>query len=140
MQRFPVTFETNGTQPLKETFQVPWWVDLTWSVSPKVASSGHTEEEALFPEVIEQYVDFSADLYLKFVVQSEADFTTVDRYVKLYTERIGRQLKVYIMPEGGTPSEYMKHSTLDLVAEAVKRGYNITPRLQVLVGANLTGW
>jgi organic radical activating enzyme len=139
-----VTVETNGTQPLIKDFRegnlfLPD-VDLTWSISPKLSVSGHTAEEAICPEVIASYLEQSNDLYLKFVVVSPADFDEVDRTVKSIEEACGTRLKVYIMPEGGTVGEYQKHSTLDLVGEAVKRGYNITPRLQVMIGANVTGW
>lgn len=139
-----VTIETNGTQPLIKQYQqgnlfMPD-VDLTWSVSPKLTVSGHTPEEAIMPEVIASYLEQSNDLYLKFVVVSPADFDEVDRTVKQIEAACGTRLKVYIMPEGGTVGEYQKHSTLDLVGEAVKRGYNITPRLQVMIGANVTGW
>ena len=136
----PVTIETNGTQPVGKAFKVPTGVKLTWSVSPKLSASGHSKDETLFPEVIAEYLKESSDLYLKFVVQSEKDFDEVDDFVRAYEKETGIRFKVYIMPEGGTPAEYRKHSTLDLVSMAVRRGYNITPRLQVLVGENLTGW
>ena len=139
-----VTVETNGTQPLIKQFTegkifLPD-VDLTWSVSPKLSVSGHTAEEAICPDVIASYLDQSNDLYLKFVVVNPSDFDEVDATVKRIQEACFTRLKVYIMPEGGTVGEYQKHSTLDLVGEAVKRGYNITPRLQVMIGANVTGW
>lgn len=139
-----VTVETNGTQPLLNQFRqgsrfIPD-VDLTWSVSPKLSVSGHTAEEAIHPDVIASYLEQSNDLYLKFVVVSPSDFDEVDRTVKRIETACQTRLKVYIMPEGGTVDEYAKHSTVDLVGEAVKRGYNITPRLQVMIGANVTGW
>lgn len=139
-----VTVETNGTQPLLKTFTegnlfLPD-VDLTWSVSPKLSVSGHTADEAIQPDVIASYLEHSNDLYLKFVVVSPSDFDEVDATVRKIEQACQTRLKVYIMPEGGTVGEYQKHSTLDLVGEAVKRGYNITPRLQVMIGANVTGW
>lgn len=139
-----VTIETNGTQPLLKQFHqgelfIPD-VDLTWSISPKLSVSGHDASEAIFPDVIASYLEHSNDLYLKFVVVSPSDFDEVDETVKAIEAACGTRLKVYIMPEGGTVDEYQKHSTLDLVGEAVKRGYNITPRLQVMIGANVTGW
>lgn len=139
-----VTVETNGTQPLTKEFTngglfLPD-VDLTWSVSPKLSVSGHTAEEAIMTDVVAQYLEHSSDLYLKFVVVSPQDFDEVDRTVAAFERACGTRLKVYIMPEGGTTSEYKKHSTTALVGEAVKRGYNITPRLQVMIGDNVTGW
>lgn len=141
--RLKVTIETNGTQPLIKG--LGWGnflpdVDLTWSVSPKLSVSGHTPDEAIMPDVVREYYERSNDLYLKFVVVGPQDFDEVDRVVREYEKACGTRIKVYIMPEGGTVGEYKKHSTTDLVAEAVKRGYNITPRLQVLIGDNATGW
>mgnify|MGYP001175483658 CR=1 FL=1 len=138
----PLTVETNGTQ---EMLWESWdpiidLCDVTWSVSPKLSCSGHTEEEAIFPEIVAGYKNHPSDLYLKFVCQSVADLDEVDHVVAKYRDYIGYQPPVYIMPEGGTTAEYQKHSTVELAGEAVKRGYNITPRLQVLIGANLTGW
>jgi 7-carboxy-7-deazaguanine synthase len=138
----PLTVETNGTQ---EMLWESWdpiidLCDVTWSVSPKLSCSGHTEEEAIFPEIVAGYKNHPSDLYLKFVCQSVADLDEVDHVVAKYRHKLGYEPMVYIMPEGGTTAEYQKHSTVELAGEAVKRGYNITPRLQVLIGANLTGW
>lgn len=139
-----VTIETNGTQPLLKQYAQGGAflsnVNLTWSVSPKLSISGHAAEESICPDVIASYLEQSNDLYLKFVVAAPSDFDEVDHVVKQIEQACQTRLKVYIMPEGGTVDEYQKHSTLDLVGEAVKRGYNITPRLQVMIGANVTGW
>jgi len=139
----PLTVETNGTQ---EAIWKHWEAinrncEITWSVSPKLKCSGHTEEEAIFPDVVAGYKDvIPSHLYLKFVCQSVDDLNEVDSVVLKYRHAMGYTPPVYIMPEGGTTAEYQKHSTVELAGEAVKRGYNITPRLQVLIGANLTGW
>ena len=135
-----VTIETNGTQPILVKGTFLGGVNLTWSISPKLTVSGHTPQEAIAPDVVASYLARSKDLYLKFVATSPADLDEVDRTVKAFEQAAGTRFKVYIMPCGGTVSEYQKHSTLDLVGEAVKRGYNITPRLQVMIGANVTGW
>lgn len=139
-----VTIETNGTQPLLKqytqgTLLIPD-VDLTWSISPKLSVSGHSAEEAICPEVVRSYLEQSNDLYLKFVVTEPKDLDEVDAAVQKFEQACLTKFKVYCMPEGGTVSEYAKHSTLELVAEIVKRGYNVSPRLQVMIGANLTGW
>ncbi len=139
------TVETNGTQPLLASYAngdalFLGRTNLTWSISPKLSVSGHTHEETIKPSVIAQYLKHSRDLYLKFVVGSLSDLDEVDVVVKQYEDHCGCRFKVFCMPVGGTYDEYIKHSTLELVSEAVKRGYNITPRLQVLIGANATGW
>lgn len=138
----PLTVETNGTQELNWDAwdRITYTCDVTWSVSPKLSCSGEKEEDAILPHVIQSYLDISEDLYFKFVCQSPSDLDEVDAAVAKYKKVLLFAPPVYIMPEGGTTEEYQKHSTVELAAEAVKRGYNITPRLQVLIGANLTGW
>lgn len=141
--KIDVTFETNGTQLIKDIQlfkELTQKCNITWSVSPKLTVSGHEHDETLFPTVINQYCSVSPDIYLKFVVQSVSDLDEIDTFYQQYKQQCRRDFMVYVMPEGGTPSEYRKHSTLELASEAVKRGYNITPRLQVLIGDNITGW
>lgn len=143
----PVTFETNGTQQLainKATGRtylrdLAEYTTITWSISAKLSPSGHTAAESIFPEVVSNYLTISDDAYFKFVIQSPADLDEVDATVLHYSDN-GVDLPVFIMPEGGTLGEYKKHSTVELVSEAVKRGYNITPRLQVLIGDNSQSW
>lgn len=143
-----VTIETNGTYELNTEFEDFLAnnfekYSITFSVSPKLSISGHSKEEAIKPKVVKGYWYNTARveaLYLKFVVQSINDFNEVDVAVADYTRTMGFQPVVYIMPEGGTAEEYQKHATVALAAEAVKRGYRVSPRLQVLIGNNLTGW
>jgi organic radical activating enzyme len=146
-KKLSVTIETNGTKDLVKgktesqpyMFMLRDMCNITWSVSAKLSISGHSNEEAIKPSVIRQYYNVSDDIYLKFVVQSIDDFVEVDSVVAKYkTENLS--VPVYIMPEGGTPDEFSKHSTIDIISEAVKRGYNITPRLHVMWGGNTVGW
>lgn len=136
----PLTVETNGTQKLRPEFAaIQEHCALTWSVSPKLTVSGHTHEETIFPDVIRSYHSLSSDMYLKFVAQSVDDLDEVTEVVAKYNS-VGVYCNVMIMPEGGTVDEFAKHNTLELVSEAVKRGFNITTRLQVTIGANALGW
>lgn len=145
-KKLDVTFETNGTEKImNDANGVSYlskftdYVNLTWSVSPKLSISGHTEEEAIHPTIVRSYLNYSSDMYFKFVVQSVDDFNEVDEVIAKYkTQNIN--VPVYIMPEGGTVDEFNKHATLDLISEAVKRGYNVTPRLHVIWGGNNIGW
>ena len=144
----PVTFETNGTQHLiadKKTGTIfledlVSLCDITWSISAKLSPSGHTADETIKPDVVAEYLNIAhTAAYFKFVIQSPSDLDEVDDVVLQYSNA-GVDIPVYIMAEGGTASEYHKHSTVELVGEAVKRGYNITPRLQVLIGDNSQSW
>jgi organic radical activating enzyme len=136
----PLTIETNGTQKLRPEFAaIQEHCGLTWSVSPKLTVSGHTHEETIFPEIIRSYHSLSSDMYLKFVAQSVDDLDEASEVVAKYNS-VGVYCNVMIMPEGGTVDEFAKHNTLEMVSEAVKRGFNITTRLQVTIGANALGW
>ncbi len=149
-QKLPVTFETNGTQkllPSKGSKTVKAMdvfaahgADITWSISPKLSGSGHTNAEAIIPSVVASYLEVvHSGAYFKFVVATPDELDEVDHVVRQYKAG-GVQLPVYIMPEGGTQEEFAKHTTLELVAESVKRGYNITPRLHVMIGGNAMAW
>lgn len=137
-----LTFETNGTQTLNEDVFANLCLDthLTFSVSPKLKASGHTPEEAINESLIADYADYTDSIYLKFVVQDVCDFDEIDAIVEKVQFFMEDTIQVYIMPEGGTVDEFQKHNTMEIVSEAVKRGYDITTRLQVMVGANVTGW
>ena len=145
-KKLDITFETNGTEKIMTDANGVSYlskftdhVNLTWSVSPKLSISGHTAEEAIHPTIVRSYLNYSSDMYFKFVVQSVEDFNEVDSVIAKYkTQNIN--VPVYIMPEGGTVDEFNKHATLDLISEAVKRGYNVTPRLHVIWGGNNIGW
>jgi organic radical activating enzyme len=146
-----ITFETNGTQELTEEFY-DWinnwhtdidfmekntgrWRELTFSVSPKLSSSGESWVDAIIPSVVAQYQQVGVT-YLKFVVSSFDDFQEVDRAVDLYREG-GFMGQVYVMPVGGT-SEVYNGYRVQVADEALKRGYLYSPRLHVDLWGN--GW
>ena len=137
-----VTFETNTTQLLhddlfdylndQDRFQV------TWSCSPKLSVSGEPWETAILPDVASQYssVDGS-DIYLKFVVASEADFDEVGRAVDAY-KSAGLQCPVYLMPLGGRSEEYSLN-VKDVAEACMARGWRFTPRLHISLFGNAWG-
>jgi organic radical activating enzyme len=141
-----ITFETNGTQPLSEEFDQylfeEWtrfgrdWDKLTFSVSPKLSVSGEKWEEAIRPEVIEQYQTVGYT-YLKFVVATEEDVLEAEKAVMEY-RKAGFGGPVYLMPCGGEEIMYNKHKTT--AAElAMKRGWRYSDRLQIPLFKNAWG-
>lgn len=144
-----VTFETNGTQELSESFmdfitewhgenrakQVGQWRELQFSVSPKLSVSGEQWQDAIRPEIIEQYQSVGLT-YLKFVVDKVEDFQEVDAAVNQY-RLAGFDGMVYIMPVGGTLQGY-NENRVHVADEALKRGYYYSPRLHVDLWGN--GW
>jgi organic radical activating enzyme len=136
-----VTFETNGTQPLHEKFKKfleEWYFskrEITFSVSAKLSSSGEKWEEAIKPEIVQEYASWG-HTYLKFVVETEEHFKEVDVAVKEY-RNAGFDGSVYVMPQGGVVAPYAANRVR--VADwAVSKGYYYSPRLHVDLWGN--GW
>jgi len=143
-----ITFETNGTQELKPEL-IDWFksndcfpdLNITFSVSSKLPSSGEKWEEAIRPEIIKQYYDNGSLTYFKWVVSNEEDYQDVIRAIDDYsmTLRAAMQhIPIYLMPAGGTTKVYDTNEkwVADL---AMKHGWRYTPRLQVQLWKNAWG-
>lgn len=147
-----LTFETNGTQKLQPKFRqflLNWTLNdkynsagvrrtpnaLTFSVSPKLSASGEAWEDAIQPEIVASYQDIGT-VYLKFVVDSEAHFTEVERAVAAY-QAAGFTGKVFVMPQGGVVTPYAENR-VNVANWAMERGFNYSPRLHVDLWGN--GW
>ncbi len=145
-----LTFETNGTQhvgrDLATWIHREWHHDgtmnlgrgyqtVTFSVSPKLSASGEKWQDAIKPEVIEEYQDYG-HVYLKFVVSKLEDFEEVNQAVSEYRAK-GFDGDVYVMPVGGTDTAYFENNKR--VADvALENGYRYSPRLHVDIWSN--GW
>jgi organic radical activating enzyme len=134
-----LTFETNGTQALdadlrKYLKEAPF--KTTFSVSPKLKISGHVFSEAIKPEVVKEYTQ-AGHVFLKFVVSGEKEIVDVNQALETYNASEINS-KVYLMPVGGLPKEYLlnKHIVSELCAE---KGFYFSPRLQVELWGNEHG-
>lgn len=139
-----ITFETNGTQMIQPElydYLNASELDITFSVSSKLPSSGEAWEDAIKPHVINQYYWVGTLTYFKWVVSSEEDYADVVRAVEAY----GKDdvcdmddIPVYLMPAGGTTMHYDNNErwVADL---AMKNGWRYTPRLQVQLWKNAWG-
>lgn len=140
-----VTFETNGTQKLKDELQDYMFTEnlksdvqhrFTFSVSPKLFCSGERLEDALQPEIVSEYCKFGTT-YLKFVVAKQSDIRDVNFFVERYRDA-GWHGEVYLMPMGGVVDAY--NLTAPEVANlAMLYGYRYSPRLQVDLWQNNWG-
>jgi organic radical activating enzyme len=141
-----LTFETNGTQELQPEFKeyLREWVgipsitgrEITFSVSAKLSPSGEKWEDAIKPAVVVDYQSVGKT-YLKFVVETPADFDEVERAVSEYRAE-GFEGVVYVMPVGGVIEVY--HANMTAVAdECMKRGYYFSPRLHTSLWGNSWG-
>jgi organic radical activating enzyme len=138
-----ITFETNGTQELHDNFKqylIKWAKEskgreVTFSVSAKLSASGEAWEEAIRPEIVNQY-QFYGHTYLKFVVETVDHVDEAVRAVDAFRAG-GFGGVVYLMPQGGvvTPYEANKINIANICCE---RGFNYSPRLHVDLWGN--GW
>lgn len=129
-----VTFETNGTQILKDELRDA--IPLTISASVKLSSCGEPKEKRIIPKAVESLVK-AHEFYFKFVVSREEDFDEID---DLFNKELldFRNEMVYIMPVGGTSEVY--DSNMRWVAEeALKRNYKFSPRLHISLYGNQIG-
>jgi len=134
-----LTFETNGTQALdtdlkKYLKEAPF--KTTFSVSPKLKTSGHAFSEAIKPDVVKEYAE-TGNVFFKFVVSGEKEIIEVNQAVAAY-QAAGIHSKVYLMPVGGLPQEYLlnKHIVSELCSQF---GFYFSPRLQVELWGNEHG-
>lgn len=126
-----VEVETAGTRPLLA--ELAEHVDR-FNVSPKLANSGNLLGARYRPAVLRQLVRTDRAVF-KFVAQHEDDLPEVERIV----EEVGiPATRVWIMPEGATAATLEKH-TAALWDATVRRGWNLTTRLQILGWGALRG-
>ena len=141
-----LTFETNGTQLISDEFDEylfqEWtrfgrdYGNITFSVSPKLSISGEKWEDAIRPEVVQQY-QLLGNTYLKFVVATKEDAEEAEQAVNEY-RKSGFGGVVYIMPCGGTEEMYSLNNRS--VAElAMKKGWRYSDRLQIPLFKNAWG-
>jgi len=137
-----VTFETNGTQTLREDFvsfvENQDRIRFTFSCSPKLSVSGESWSDAIRPNIVSSYNSLpNSDLYLKFVVADSDDVDEVTRAVDEY-RNAGVACPVYTMPLGGRYDEY-KENAQRVAGLAMERGWRYTPRLHVDIFGNAWG-
>jgi organic radical activating enzyme len=139
-----ITFETNGTQDLSESFYnyLNAWQnkyndrEVTFSVSAKLPCSGEKWEDAIKPEIVCEYEKVGT-AYLKFVIATEQDFADAECAIGAY-RAAGFKGHVYLMPVGGVESVYSLNNRR--VAElAMKNGLRYSDRLQVPLFKNEWG-
>ena len=137
-----MTFETNGTQALKEPFKE--WVksigtEVFFSVSPKLFTvSGEKTEKAIKPEIVAEYCKLSKAGQLKFVVGSaDREWDEMEMTIQKFRDA-GVDWPIWVMPTGAREEE--QTAGAGKVAEkAFKRGYNVAARVHVYLFGNAIG-
>lgn len=141
-----ITFETNGTQRLTDSFKeyLVQWVnkplpakrEIVFSVSPKLPCSGELWEDAINPDIIADYQQYGVT-YLKFVISSETDVEHALTAIKEYKQH-GFTGNVYFMPVAGTTESYTVNAKK--VAEyALKHSIRFSDRLHLSLFGNQWG-
>ena len=138
-----ITFETNGTQKLHEDFKLyldRWAMakdgrEVTFSVSAKLSASGEKWEDAICPEIVNNY-ELYGHTYLKFVVETMDHVNEAVRAVDEFRSG-GFTGVVYLMPQGGIVEPYDANK-LTIANICCERGFNYSPRLHVDLWGN--GW
>ena len=136
-----ITFETNGTQDLSDSFRqylLEWQQqddrrEVTFSVSAKLPCSGHDFGETIKPQIVEQYA-IVGYTYLKFVVATEEDIKDAEQAVTFFkagiTPYLMKEIPIYLMPVGGVESVYSLNAK-NVALAALSRGWRYSDRLQV---------
>ena len=138
-----ITFETNGTQKLHDSFKIflTKWAnekpgrEVTFSVSAKLSASGEKREDAICPEIVCSYQTYG-HTYLKFVVETEEHVNEAVQAVDVY-RNAGFAGSVFLMPQGGVVDPY-ESNKINIANICCERGFNYSPRLHVDLWGN--GW
>ena len=137
-----MTFETNGTQRLRDPF-IDWAnsidTEVFFSCSPKLFTvSGEKSDKAIKPEIVAEYHNLSKAGQLKFVVgPKEREWDEMEEAVEKFRSA-GVDWPVWIMPTGAREQE--QHASAgDVAQKAFKRGYNVAARVHVYLFGNKIG-
>ena len=137
-----MTFETNGTQRLRDPF-IDWVnsidTEVFFSCSPKLFTvSGEKSDKAIKPEIVAEYYKLSKAGQLKFVVgPKEREWDEMEEAVEKFRSA-GVDWPVWIMPTGAREQE--QHASAgDVAQKAFKRGYNVAARVHVYLFGNKIG-
>jgi 7-cyano-7-deazaguanosine (preQ0) biosynthesis protein QueE len=103
-----------------------------WNVSPKLANSGNPLERRYQPDVLRAF-QASGRAVFKFVVCEPSDLDEVDVIV----QECGLT-NIWIMPEG-TDAETLLRRSAALADDVIKRGWNLSTRLHILLWGDRRG-
>ena len=137
-----MTFETNGTQKLRQPF-IDWCnridTEIFFSVSPKLFSvSGEKSEKAIKPEIVAEYYDVSKAGQLKFVCgHKDEQWEEMEEAIAKF-KSAGVDWPVWVMPVGAREEE-QKDSAGAVAKRAFQRGYNVAARVHVYLFGNAIG-
>ena len=137
-----ITYETNGTQILKEPFKD--WVkncdtEIFFSVSPKLFTvSGEKTQKAIKPDNVAEYYKLRNTGQLKFVVgDSDREWDEMESTITKFRDA-GVEWPVWVMPTGAREEEQVAGAG-KVAEKAFKKGYNVAARVHVYLFGNAIG-
>jgi organic radical activating enzyme len=129
-KEYIIEIETNGTiLPSKELLNIP--KKIIFNCSPKLSAAGMDKKDCIKPHVL-RFFNFYNSSVFKFVVTKLEDLVEIEEIVK---ECDLLPDKIMIMPEGVEVSILTKRLQ-ELAEEVKKRGWSLTPRLQIFIWGN----
>ena len=137
-----MTFETNGTQKLKQPF-IDWAnridTEIFFSVSPKLWSvAGEKADKAIKPEIVAEYYNISKAGQLKFVCgHKDEQWDEMEEAIAKF-KSAGVDWPIWVMPVGAREEE-QKDSAGAVAKRAFQRGYNVAARVHVYLFGNAIG-
>lgn len=126
---WPVEVETNGTIAPDDRLRP---LVRQWNVSPKLVNSGIPLDKRIRADALAALRSTGAAVF-KFVVTKAADLDEVADLVDDHD-----LTPVWIMPEGTNPNTLLER-TRQIAGPTLDRGWNLSPRLHVLLWANERG-
>lgn len=120
-----IEIETAGTLFSEEIADFPF---VYFNISPKLENSGNPLDLRYKPDVLQAFNQTGRAVF-KFVVCEENDFEEIELITAINNIP---DSKVYIMPEG-IDSQGQKEKLQHLADEVLKRRWNLTTRLHVLI-------
>ena len=137
-----ITYETNGTQTLKEPFKE--WIkncetEIFFSVSPKLFTvSGEKTAKAIKPENVAEYYKLRKTGQLKFVVgHTDREWEEMETTIDMF-RNAGVEWPVWVMPTGAREEEQTRGAG-KVAEKAFKKGYNVAARVHVYLFGNAIG-
>ena len=137
-----MTFETNGTQKLKQPF-IDWAnridTEIFFSVSPKLWSvAGEKADKAIKPDIVAEYYNISKAGQLKFVCgHKDEQWDEMEEAIAKF-KSAGVDWPIWVMPVGAREEE-QKDSAGAVAKRAFQRGYNVAARVHVYLFGNAIG-
>ena len=134
-------FETNGTLGWIENWVNDLQINLWFSISPKLSTSGNAKQAAIKPVAVAGLVKQQPKrTYLKFVVDKTTPLDELQNVVAEFNELCDvndlPHPDVYLMPEGGVLDERSRENAQYVADLCWKLGYRFSPREHLTVYGN----